>query len=84
MASRNAARSTTAGTPVKSCKITLEGLNGISIRSPFGVQDAMLRTSFSVTKKPSLPLNAPSNKILIEYGKLVVSIPFSSKPSRAK
>ena len=80
IASLNAAKSTTAGTPVKSCKITLEGLNGISPRSALGCQFAILRTSCSVIKKPSLPLSAPSSRIRIEYGRWEVSIPFSSNP----
>ncbi len=60
--------STTAGTPVKSCNITLLGLKGISSGTIVGVQEAMRITSSLVTKKPSHFLSADSSRILIENG----------------
>ena len=60
--------STTAGTPVKSCRITLLGLNGISSGFILGVQDAILITSSLVTRKPSHFLSADSSNIRIENG----------------
>ena len=82
IASRSAARSTTAGTPVKSCKMTRDGRNGISPLSPFAVQVAIFFTSFSVIRKPSQFLNAPSRSTLTEYGREEVSMPDSSIESR--
>ncbi len=49
MALRIAARLTTAGTPVKSCKMTRAGLNGISTLAGDGAQPARFLTSASVT-----------------------------------
>ena len=60
--------STTAGTPVKSCRITLLGLNGISEGVISGVHEAMRMTSSSVTRKPSHLRKADSNSIRIETG----------------
>ncbi|MCL6562984.1 MAG: hypothetical protein K6U87_08260 [Firmicutes bacterium] len=46
---RMAAKSTTAGTPVKSCNTTRAGLKGISrLGTPSFRQDARARTSSSV------------------------------------
>ena len=46
-AERIAAKSTSSGTPVKSCKITRATVNGISsVRSPSALQLASARTSF--------------------------------------
>ena len=51
---RIAARSTTAGTPVKSCKITLAGLKGTSTPSYFPLaQSASISICFSVIECPS-------------------------------
>ena len=83
IASLRAAKSTTAGTPVKSCKITLEGLKGISPLSPLALHPAMFLTSCSVIKNPSQFLKAPSSSTLIEYGSLDVSRPDSSRESNA-
>ena len=50
-ASRIAARSTTAGTPVKSCSTTREGRNGSSLASvAFGFQRANVSTSAALAK----------------------------------
>jgi hypothetical protein len=50
IAERMAAKSTTAGTPVKSCKITRAGLKGISAAcGALGSQVASFLTSSSVT-----------------------------------
>ena len=68
MASLRAAMSTKAGTPVKSCKITRLGLNGISDGSISGDHDAIRRTSSSETRKPSHLLRADSSRILIVNG----------------
>ena len=51
---RIAARSTSSGTPVKSCSRTRATMNGISsVRSPPHDQFARVRTSFSVIFFPS-------------------------------
>ena len=60
--------STTAGTPVKSCKITLLGLNGISEGFISGLHEAIRTTSSSVTRKLSHLRKADSNSIRIETG----------------
>jgi len=45
-----AAKSTTAGTPVKSCKMTLAGLNGIStLADAFLFQSRIVSTSAFLT-----------------------------------
>ncbi len=50
MAERMAARSTTAGTPVKSCRMTRPGLNGTSKESVIcGDQRASRSTSWGMT-----------------------------------
>ena len=62
-----AAKSTTAGTPVKSYKITLAGLNGISICfDEFYCQFNILSISLLVTANSSQFLIALSSKTLIE------------------
>ena len=54
MPSRMAARSTTAGTPVRSCMMTRAGENWISVSgSAFGSQPARARTWSAVTLAPS-------------------------------
>jgi hypothetical protein len=54
MASRMAARSTTAGTPVKSCMSTRAGMKAISREgSALGSQLARKRMSSAVTESPS-------------------------------
>ena len=68
MASLSAAISTTAGTPVKSCKMTLLGENGISSEFIVGDQDAIRLTSSGVTRNPSHFRNAASNNNRIVKG----------------
>jgi hypothetical protein len=64
-----AAKSTTAGTPVKSCKITLAGLKGISIYlGALTCQFNMLSTSFDKTLNSSQFLTALSKRTLTLYG----------------
>lgn len=61
------ARSTTQGTPVKSYKITLAGLKGISmLLVAFFSQAKMFSTSYFFTENSSQFLTALSNKTLME------------------
>jgi hypothetical protein len=48
-----AARSTTAGTPVKSCRSTRAGVNWISVEGSPGVPGGEARTSSAVMLTPS-------------------------------
>jgi hypothetical protein len=67
MASRIAARSTTAGTPVKSCISTRAGWNGISSEgSAFASHLAIASTSSEVTDSPSSRRRAFSSRTLSE------------------
>jgi len=67
MASRIAARSTTAGTPVKSCIRTRAGWNGISsLGSASASQRAIVSTSSLVTDSPSSSRRTFSSRTLIE------------------
>ena len=69
MASRIAARSTTAGTPVKSCNTTRAGLKGTSSSAGLAAfQFARFRTSASVTWYPSQFRSTASSKTRIEKG----------------
>ena len=68
MPSRMAAKSTTAGTPVKSCSRTRAGMKAISVRVP-GVQRASVSMSPAVTKRPSSRRSMFSSRILSEYGR---------------
>lgn len=62
-----AAKSTTAGTPVKSYKTTQDGLKGISTYfSEVFSQSKISLVVYSVNTKLSLFLREFSNKILIE------------------
>ena len=64
---QQAARSTTAGTPVKSCRITRPGVNEISVLgSALGSQCASARISSRVTSRPSSWRNRFSRRILSE------------------
>ena len=64
IASRMVARSTTAGTPVRSCMITRAGLNWISVSgSAVGSQFASARTWSAVTFTPSSVRSRFSSKI---------------------
>lgn len=70
-ASLMAAKSTTAGTPVKSYKITLAGLKGISIYfGAFFSQSKIFSTSDDFTANSSQFLTALSKSTLILYGRL--------------
>ena len=67
IASRIAARSTIAGTPVKSCIRTRAGWNGISeLGSAFASQVAIVSTSSAVTDSPSSSRSAFSSRTLSE------------------
>ena len=67
IASRIAARSTTAGTPVKSCISTRAGWNGISTEgSAFASQAAIASTSSELTLVPSSSRKAFSSRTLSE------------------
>ena len=67
IASRIAARSTTHGTPVKSCITTRAGRNGTSAVEPeLGRQPASARTSSSVTKpRPQLRSTLSSSTLIV-------------------
>ena len=75
IASRMAARSTTAGTPVKSCRITRAGMKGISTSEAPGAaaapgrQAASAATSDSRTIPPPACLITFSSRILIVTGR---------------
>ncbi len=74
MADRMAARSTTAGTPVKSWSTTRPGVNAISVSSTLAASYcASACTSSSVTTAPSWFLSTDSSRTLIEYGRLSMS-----------
>ncbi len=66
------AKSTIAGTPVKSCNSTLAGLNGTSILSSnlSVFQFTRFKTCSSLMDQPSYCLNTDSSNTLIEYGSL--------------
>ena len=70
MPSRIAARSTTAGTPVKSCNSTRAGVNAISFCSfAAGSQLASAVMSSALTKRPSSQRRRFSSRIFKEYGR---------------
>ena len=74
MPSRIAARSTTAGTPVKSCSRTRAGANEISFCAPlFRSQRASVSTSDALTNRPSSCRSRFSSRTFIEYGSRVIS-----------
>jgi len=63
------ARSTTQGTPVKSCMITRAGVNWISVSgSAFGSHAASERIWSAVTLAPSSVLSRFSSRTLRLYG----------------
>ena len=67
MAERMEARSTTAGTPVKSWSSTREGMNGISrFGRSVGLQRAAASTSSSFTSVPSQLRSTHSMRTRIE------------------
>ncbi len=67
--SRMAARSTTAGTPVKSCSTTREGMKGTSAPALVGLHDATASTWPASTYPPPACRRAFSSKILMEKGR---------------
>ena len=68
-ASRIVARSTTQGTPVKSCITTRAGVNWISVSgSASGSQPASARTWSAVTLAPSSVRSRFSSRIFSENG----------------
>jgi hypothetical protein len=65
-----AARSTTHGTPVKSCSRTRAGMNEISLSAEApGVHEASARMSSAFTNAPSSRRRRFSSRILSEYGR---------------
>ena len=76
MASRIVARSTTHGTPVKSCMITRAGVNWISLLgSASASQPASARMSSAVMLAPSSVRSRFSSRILRLYGSESTSSP---------
>ncbi len=74
IASRMAARSTTQGTPVKSCRITRAGVKAISSEgSALASQRAILRTSSSVTDPLPSVRSRFSSRIFSENGSRATS-----------
>ncbi len=70
MASRIAARSTTPGTPVKSCMITRLGVKEISwLGCAFGSQFSSASMSARVTLTPSSKRSRFSSRIFSENGR---------------
>ena len=70
MASRMAARSTTAGTPVKSCISTRAGRNAISCSELFALsQAATALMSSLVTVRPSSKRSRFSSSTFMENGR---------------
>ena len=80
MAARMAARSTTAGTPVKSCSSTRAGKNGTRLPSPGAAgQPASASTSSSRTCSPPALRSSPSSRMRTVWGSRCVSAaPLSS------
>ena len=73
-AARMAARSTTAGTPVKSCSSTRAGLYEISRDgSAFASQPATASTSAAVTVTPSSRRSTFSSRMRSVYGRRATS-----------
>ena len=80
MASRMAARSTTAGTPVKSCRMTRAGVKEISwFGSAFGSQFESASMSARVMFTPSSKRSRFSSRIFSEYGRRADSSPLSAR-----
>ena len=74
MASRMAARSTIAGTPVKSCISTRLGVKAISsLGCAVALQRATFSTSSAVTASPSSVRRRFSSRIFSEYGSRATS-----------
>ena len=83
-ASRITARSTIAGTPVKSCITTREGLNGISrCRASGEFQRPRAFRSSSVTANPSIWRSTASSSTLMQKGiRETLARPWRSNSSR--
>ena len=76
MASRMAARSTTAGTPVKSCSSTRLGMKAISCDGtllPFHAASARMSSAFTVL--PSSRRSRFSSRMRSEYGRCLMAQP---------
>ncbi len=83
MASRIAARSTIAGTPVKSCSRTRDGMNGTSASvSEPGRHDASVSTSAGSMRPPPAFRRAFSRRMRSVTGALSRSIRSPSAASR--
>src|SRR5437762_3085259 len=83
MASRIAARSTTAGTPVKSCISTRLGVNAISLSDfVLPLHDAKARMSSAFTLRPSSVRSRFSSRMRSENGRCLVEMPCRSRASR--
>ena len=79
IAPRIAAKSTTHGTPVKSCNTTRPGINGISSSLwRLGSLAAIAFTCSSVYTRPSTLRNTLSSNTLMEYGSRSTSPNFFS------
>ena len=85
IASRIAARSTTAGTPVRSCVNTRAGMKAISFSFfAFGFQPASVSTSAFVTRRLSSCRKRFSKRIFNDTGscETVLNPAFSSRSNR--
>jgi hypothetical protein len=79
-----AARSTTQGTPVKSCSNTRAGMKLISF-VPAPSPRATVSTSSADTRRPSSLRNRFSNRILMENGsRSTLPRPLSASEARRK
>jgi len=80
IASRMAARSTTAGTPVKSWSSTRAGMKGISrSEGRVGSQASSASTCSRVTRRPSSPRSRFSSRIFSEKGSRAARAPSASR-----
>ena len=80
MASRIAARSTTAGTPVRSCRITRAGVNWISVSGSFFASQLARALMCSVVMLlPSSLRSRFSSRIFRLYGRLSLPATASSR-----
>jgi len=85
IASRMAARSTTAGTPVKSCRSTRLGVKAISVSgSARASHRASERMSSARTARPSSVRRRFSRRMRSEKGSFPVGRPALSRASRRK
>ena len=80
MASRMVARSTTAGTPVRSCRITRAGLNWISVAGSAAASHCASAVMWSaVTFTPSSVRSRFSSKTLRQNGRSPLPAAASSR-----